>query len=126
MRKLESLIKQSKKANQRLKEACQAPATRLNRDATIQRFEFTFELSWKTIQEYIRDQGLDCKSPKSCLREAARLDLIKNLKKWFEFLDNRNQIAHSYNEKLADKVYKKALKFPKEVEELLKNLELEE
>jgi len=125
MRILESLIKQLKKANQRLKEACQAPATQLNRDATIQRFEFTFELSWKTIQEYIRDQGLDCKSPKSCLREAARLDLIKNLKKWFEFLDNRNQIAHIYNEKLANKVYKKALKFPKEVEELLKNLESE-
>jgi len=125
MRKLESLIKQLKKDNQRLKEACQAPATQLNRDATIQRFEFTFELSWKTIQEYIRDQGLDCKSPKSCLREAARLDLIKNLKKWFEFLDNRNQIAHIYNEKLANKVYKKALKFPKEVEELLKNLESE-
>jgi len=42
MRKLEILIKQLKHANQRLKEACQAPATRLNKDATIQRFEFTF------------------------------------------------------------------------------------
>lgn len=122
MTKLESLIKGLKKAGQRLKEAVKAKPTRMNKDATIQRFEFSFELSWKTIQEYIRDQGIDCKSPKSCIREAARLELISDVKKWFVFLDSRNLIAHVYNEKLADKIYKQALRFSKEIDNLLKQI----
>jgi len=122
MTKLESLIKDLKKANQRLKEATEAKPTRMNKDATIQRFEFTFELSWKTIQEYIKDQGFDCNSPKNCIREGGRLEIINNPEDWFEFLEARNLIAHTYNEKLANKVYQKALKFPQKIDDLLKNL----
>jgi len=122
MTKLESLIKDLKKANQRLKEATEAKPTRMNKDATIQRFEFTFELSWKTIQEYIKDQGFDCNSPKNCIREGGRLEIINNPEDWFEFLEARNLIAHTYNEKLANKVYRKASKFPQEIDDLLKNL----
>lgn len=122
MTKLENLTKDFKKANKRLKEACKSKPTRMNKDATIQRFEFTFELAWKTIQEYIKDQGFDCKSPKNCIREGARLEIIDNPEDWFEFLRKRNLIAHTYNEKLADKIYKKALKFPKEVNKLLEKL----
>lgn len=123
MTKLQSLIEDLEKANQRLKEAIRARPTRMNKDATIQRFEFTFELSWKTIQEYIiKDQGFDCKSPRDCIRESARLEIIDNPESWFKFLGHRNLIAHTYNEKLADKVYKKALNFPKEVSNLLKKL----
>ena len=124
MTKLENLIKNLKKANKRLKEAVELSPTRIHKDATIQRFEFTFELAWKTIQEYIRDQGFDCLSPKNCIREGARLEIIDNPEDWFGFLDNRNLIAHSYNEKLADKIYKKALKFPKEVEKVLENIQV--
>ena len=122
MTKLEYLIKELKKANQRLKEATKSRPTRMNKDATIQRFEFTFELTWKTIQEYVRDQGFDCKSPKSCIREGARLEIIDNPEKWFEFLKARNLVAHTYNEKLSDKIYQTALKFPQEVDQLLKKI----
>ena len=122
MTKLENLIKNLKKANQRLKEAVELSPTRIHKDATIQRFEFTFELAWKTIQEYIRDQGFECNSPKSCIREGARLEIIDNPENWFVFLDNRNLIAHTYNEKLADKIYRQVLKFPQEIDNLLKKL----
>lgn len=122
MTKLENLIKELKKANQRLKEATKVKPTRMNKDATIQRFEFTFELVWKVIQEYVRDQGFDCNSPKSCIREGARLEIIDNPEIWFEYLKARNLIAHTYNEKMADKIYKKALSFPKEIDKLLNNL----
>jgi nucleotidyltransferase substrate binding protein (TIGR01987 family) len=122
MTKLESLIEDLTEANQRLKEASELEPTRIHKDATIQRFEFTFELAWKTIQEYVRDQGLDCKSPKNCFRTAAEIDLIKNPKVWFEYLEARNLVAHTYNERLADKVYRQAIKFCAEVDNLLKVL----
>jgi len=122
MTELQSLIKNLKKANQRLKEVTKLKLTKIHRDATIQRFEFTFELSWKTLQEYIKDQGFECNSPKSCIREGARLEIIDNPEDWFEYLKARNFIAHTYNEKLAAKVYKKAVKFPKEVDNLLNKI----
>lgn len=122
MTKLNSLIKDLQKANKRLKEAVKSKPTRMNKDATIQRFEFSFELSWKTIQEYIRDQGFDCKSPKNCFREAAKIDLIKNPEIWFEHLKARNLIAHTYSEALSNRVYRQAVKFPKEIDKLLNEL----
>ena len=122
MTKLKNLIKDLKKANQRLKEAVKLSPTRIHKDATIQRFEFTFELAWKTIQEYVRDQGFNCNSPKNCIREVARLEIIDNPEDWFVFLDNRNLIAHTYNEKLSDQIYRKILKFPQEIDNLLKKL----
>ncbi len=122
MTKLKKLIQSLKKANQRLKEAVRLKSTRIHKDATIQRFEFTFELSWKTIQAWMVDQGLECKSPKNCIREAARLEIIDNPQNWFKYLEARNFISHIYSEKMADKIYKKALKFPKEVDSLLKKI----
>jgi nucleotidyltransferase substrate binding protein (TIGR01987 family) len=122
MTKLNNLIKDLKKANQRLKEAMELKPTRINKDATIQRFEFTFELSWKTMQEYIKNQGLECFGPNNCIREAARIKLIDNPKQWIGFLKARNLIAHTYNEKMADRIYKTALKLPKEVDKLLQKI----
>lgn len=122
MTKLDSLIKSLEKASLRLKEAADLSPDRIHKDATIQRFEFTFELAWKTLQEYIRDQGLECKSPKGCIREGARLSVIEKPETWFKFLDKRNLITHTYIEKLADKVYRQAVKFPAEVDKLLKKI----
>ena len=122
MTKLKSLIKDLTSAKNRLKEASSLPSNPINRDATIQRFEFCFELAWKTIQAYVRDQGLDCKSPKNCLRIAADLGLVTNLEDWFAYLEAQNLIAHTYNEELANKVYQQAVKFPLEVGNLLKNV----
>ena len=122
MTKLESLIESLGKANQRLKEATKLEPTRIHKDATIQRFEFTFELAWKTIQEYVRDQGFDCKSPKNCIREGARLEIVQDPESWFEYLKFRNLIVHTYNEKIADRIYQEAVKFPGEVDKLLKKI----
>ena len=123
MTKLQNLREDLIKAGRRLKEASELEPTRIHKDATIQRFEFTFELAWKTMQEYIKDQGFDCKSPKSCFRKAAEIGLIENVETWFEYLKARNFIAHTYNEKLSDEVYNKAVKFHKEVGRLLEEFE---
>lgn len=125
MTKLHSLMQDLKKANTQLKKVLKLKPNEVQRDAAIQRFEFTFELCWKTMQEHIRNHGLDCKSPKSCIRTAAQIDLIKNPETWIEYLNSRNSIAHVYNEKLANEVYQEIETFPKVVDQALKQLNSE-
>lgn len=76
-----------------------------HRDASIQRFEFTFELAWKTIQKFMREQGMVCRSPKECFQESFKMDLIQDNEKWLKMIDDRNQTVHTYNEELAEEIY---------------------
>ena len=74
----------------------------LLRDGVIQRFEFTFELAWKTLKAVFEDEGLrGLNSPKSVLREAFAAELIKDDELWLAMLNDRNSTAHIYNEGLA-------------------------
>lgn len=88
-----------------LKEALEAPETALNRDATIQRFEFSFELTWKTLKKILRAEGVDENTPKQVFRAAAQAGLIDPIQAWFEYLEARNLTSHTYDEKIARKVY---------------------
>ena len=91
----------------RLGEALAAPESDLNRDAAIQRFEFSFELSWKAIQKALRVEGLDGASPKSCFKEAYRLGWILREEPWLSMLEDRNLTSHTYDAKLAEAVYRR-------------------
>ena len=91
----------------RLGEALAAPENDLNRDAAIQRFEFSFELSWKAVQKALRGEGLDAASPKSCFREAFRLGWIREEEPWLAMLEDRNLTSHTYDAKLAESVYRR-------------------
>ncbi len=89
----------------RLSEALSAHMTDLIRDAAIQRFEFCFELAWKVIQERARAEGLDCQSPKGCLKLAYKNNWINDESGWLAMLEDRNRTAHTYDETLAKDVY---------------------
>lgn len=91
----------------RLREVLQAPETDVSRDAAIQRFEFCFELAWKSIQEQARAEGLDCQSPKGCLRLAFKTSWIENEQGWLAMLDDRNRTSHTYDEDLAKAVFQR-------------------
>jgi len=56
------------------------------------------------------------------LIEAVRLEIIDEHQKWFNYLETRNLISHTYNERLADKIYRHILKFPHQIDKLLKLL----
>ena len=76
-------------------------ANDLMRDGLIQRFEFTFELAWKTLKEVFEDEGLiGLNSPKRVLREAFASEIISNQELWLSMLDDRNSTTHIYNEKI--------------------------
>ena len=79
----------------------------LFRSAAIQRFEFCFELAWKVIQEQARMEGLDCQSPKGCLKLAYKNGWVSDESGWLAMLENRNRTAHTYDEALAKDVYRR-------------------
>lgn len=89
----------------RLREVLAQPENDVSRDAAIQRFEFCFELAWKAIQERARDEGMDCQSPKSCLKLAFKNSWIIDEPAWLAMLVDRNQTSHTYDEALAKAVY---------------------
>jgi len=125
--KLKAQISQLQKATVRLKEVLLLKPTQVNKDAAIQRFEFTFEIAWKTMQSVAREKGIEVFSPKDSIRTAAQLRLIEKVEKWFDFLDARNRSSHLYDEQMASEVYREAKKFLPEVERLIekiKSLEL--
>jgi nucleotidyltransferase substrate binding protein (TIGR01987 family) len=66
----------------------------------IQCFEYTFELGWKTMKDYLEEQGFDVNSPRNAIQTAFRADLIRDGHSWLDALDKRNLMARTYNESL--------------------------
>jgi nucleotidyltransferase substrate binding protein (TIGR01987 family) len=104
-KRLQYAVKRLSDAYERLMEAVNERETSLSIDGTIQRFEFTFEQAWKTIQKFIRYEGFDCNTPRECLRKAYSAGLIDDEDIWLDMLDDRNITSHVYNETLAKGIY---------------------
>lgn len=94
-------------AIERLKEACESPRDqkRLVTDATIQRFEFTIELFWKTLKRCLLEEGIEAKTPKETLSRAFQAGWIDEEELWLRMLKDRNLTSHMYSEELADQIY---------------------
>lgn len=76
------------------------------RDGVIQRFEFTTELAWKTIREYlISEEVSDINSPKSVMREAYNNNIISDDEGWLQILRDRNSTSHIYDEEDANMIF---------------------
>lgn len=76
-------------------------ADSLYRDGLIQRFEFTVELAWKSLKEYLEDQGsvLGIASPRGVLKEAYAAGVIAAPEVWDDIIKARNVTSHVYDEK---------------------------
>ena len=96
---------------------------RTNIDATIQRFEFTFELAWKFLKEFFFERGLELNYPKEIIKEAFSVNLIDDENLWIKMLRDRNMTSHTYDEKLADEIFSRIKLYVPELRNLLKNIE---
>ncbi|MBI3359035.1 MAG: nucleotidyltransferase substrate binding protein [Nitrospirae bacterium] len=110
-----------KKKSDQLKKAMKSwrllddcPYSDIVRDATIQRFEFSFELLWKVVKIYLKDvHAIASDSPKACFREL-RLPLNlseKEVELCLKMADDRNLSVHTYSEEMAEKLYKRIRKY---------------
>ena len=113
MERLQLKRQQFKNALESLKEILNTPYTVVVRDATIQRFEYTFELCWKTFSLYLQEiHGIICRSPKKCFREGLSLELYDETTTeiLLKMVDHRNQTVHIYNELIAEEIYQQIVK----------------
>lgn len=106
----------------RLQEALAQPKTEWTRDASIQRFEFTFELAWKTLMRFARREGAESVAPRQTLRAAFKLGWIEDEAIWFDMLDDRNLTSHTYNEDFAEELYARLPNYQRKLAELLERL----
>ncbi len=102
------------------------------RDSAIQRFEYTYELSYKTLRRYLEltipsNQELNDGSFNNLIRVANKAGLVLGtLEVWDGFREARNSSSHAYSEKVALKVVAVIPQFIKEVKYLIKQIESHE
>lgn len=68
----------------------------------IQCFEYTFELSWKTIKDYLEFEGYDVKTPRDTIKKAFQVGIIDDGSVWLDALEKRNLMSHTYNENITN------------------------
>jgi len=111
-------------ALERLREALARPEDAFIRDACIKRFEFCFELAWKSIQSIARLEGQDCVTPRAAFSLAWQAHWVEDEGLWLDVLDARNKTAHTYREQTAKEVYSSLPSSLPAFEQLLRNLQL--
>jgi nucleotidyltransferase substrate binding protein (TIGR01987 family) len=92
----------------RLQEAVAQPESSIVRDAVIQRFEFSFELVWKTLKLYLERQGHECGGPRPTLKKAfadGPIATPEEADAWLQMLEDRNLTSRAYDEALATRIY---------------------
>lgn len=76
-------------------------------DGTIQRYEFTFELAWKTLKAILTYNGLEAATPRAAIKEAYKAGIITGGEEWIDMLEDRNKTSHIYDETQAMAIYRK-------------------
>jgi nucleotidyltransferase substrate binding protein (TIGR01987 family) len=71
----------------------------------IKIYEFTFELAWKTIRDYLDEKNVDIIFPRDVIKAAFHYELINDGEIWMDMLENRKFMNKTYNEKNAQIAY---------------------
>jgi nucleotidyltransferase substrate binding protein (TIGR01987 family) len=88
------------------KESLLDTPSQLERDGAIQRFEYCYDLAWKTLKQYLQRRGIvDLNSPKSVFSAAYAEKIIDDDIIWSTIITKRNLSVHTYNQKLADSLF---------------------
>ncbi|MBU1007845.1 nucleotidyltransferase substrate binding protein [Candidatus Dependentiae bacterium] len=107
------------KAHDSLKKALVQASTELERDGAIQRFEFTYELFWKTLKKILKFKGIMVNNPRDVFRQAAKEGLIEEVEFWFEAIKQRNITTHIYSEQYSIEVFEFIPRFEIELSKAL-------
>ena len=110
MEQLKERLESTRRALDSLEEALAMPFSLVVRDASIQRFEYSFESLWKLLKAYLKTvEGITCNSPKQCFREALKVGLlsVEETEVALRMTDDRNLTSHTYIEAIAAAIHRK-------------------
>ncbi len=99
----------------------------LEKDGVIQRFEFTFELAWKTLQDYFAQKSgyINVKGRRTVIKQAVQDNLIIDGHLWLKMLNSRNELTHVYDEtesrQILDDIANTYLPLLQELEEVIRD-----
>lgn len=109
----------------RLKEALNEKENDLMIDGVLHRYEFTFELAWKTLKDYLEYLGISMNtgSPREIIKMSFAHGLISDGEIWIKMMLARNSLSHLYDEETSRQVYKEIKnEYIYQIEELVANL----
>jgi len=71
----------------------------LEKEGVIQRFEYTLELAWKTLKDFLEESGLVISpaTPRQVLKDAFAAKILPDGQVWIDMLDHRNSLSHTYD-----------------------------
>jgi nucleotidyltransferase substrate binding protein (TIGR01987 family) len=93
------------KLSQAVKQAKDKKLSELETEGLIQRFEYTYELAWKTLQNFIKDIGIaDINGPSKVLQEALKMKLITDSEGWSKLKKSREKTSHTYDPETAEEI----------------------
>ena len=77
----------------------------LEQQGLIKAFEYTYELAWNTLKDFLEYQGYtEIFGSRDAIRKAFELNLIEDGQKWMDMLASRNKTSHTYNEETAEEI----------------------
>ena len=116
-------LKSFEKALLQLGDALEESESLIVRDACLQRFEFSYELLWKTLKIFLEEiHGVRAVSPRQVFKEAFALSIIDEELTFVEMIESRNPLSHTYNEEQAAKIYVKCADYLKAMNSVLAQL----
>jgi nucleotidyltransferase substrate binding protein (TIGR01987 family) len=77
----------------------------LEKSGIIQIFEYSFELAWKTLKDYLQEADVEVNFPREVLKTAFSYDMIEDGDIWIDMLEKRNLMSHTYDRKNAELAY---------------------
>ena len=103
--RLQSFRKAFSRLTDAVKLAGERDLSQLEKQGLIQAFEFTHELAWNVLKDYLEAQGIqDVVGSRGATREAFKNGLIVDGEAWMEMIKSRNQTSHTYNEETANEI----------------------
>ena len=108
--RLQYRFNNSKRAFSLLREAIELKQDRqlsaLEVEGVIKRFKYAWELAWKTLKDYLEDDGvvLEKITPKAVIIAGIEAKVITRKENWMKALDDRNKMSHVYSDEYFRKV----------------------
>lgn len=89
-------------------EANPAELSDLEKEGVVQRFEYTFELAWKTLKDYLVYSGVafDQITPRSVIKQAFAAGIIADGQTWIDMLEQRNLMSQTYDSEKFETVFR--------------------